>query len=177
MLVLIYNGFWRNFFGNNVNDSLNQIQETMILMKYYNFDLHGYQLKELMAKWTKIYPHNWLPLATIEAIYQGRLKAVSVEQILNVWQKKGKVKQSFNYEFIRLIKPDISSGDIDKYLDIHSIFMNGLVTPENLLDNRDTDDSYSKNIKDINKDSTVNNFYPLEDFSHCFQKLKAFVIK
>lgn len=78
------------FLYKNVNESLSQIQESIILMKYYSFDLSGYQFRELIVKWTKIYPHNWLPLAVTEAIYQGRLKAISVEQILNVWQKKVK---------------------------------------------------------------------------------------
>lgn len=160
-----------------MNDSLNQIQETIALMKYYSFDLNGYEFRELIAKWTKIYPHNWLPLATTEAIYQGRLKAISVEQILNVWLKKGKVKQSFNYEFMRLIKPDLNSVDIDKYLDINGIIENGLVSKEKLLGQVSKDDFLSENLKDINRDSTVDNFSPLEDFSHCFQKLKAFVIK
>jgi len=162
-----------------VNDSLNQIQETIILMKYYSFDLNGYQLKELIAKWTKIYPHNWLPLAVTEAIYQGRLKAVSVEQILNVWLKKGKIQQNFNYEFIRLIKPDLNNIDVEKYLDISDVFLNNLSSQEKSLEHElsggDRANS-NHNLNDISENSTVNNFHPAEDFSHCFQKLRSFII-
>ncbi len=154
-----------------MNDSLNQIRETIVLMKYYSFDLNGYHFQELIAKWTKIYPHNWLPLAVTEAIYQGRLKAVSVEQILNVWFKKGKIQQSFNYEFIRLIKPNSNDVDVEKYLHISSVLLNDLSSEEIRCDR----DNSNYNCSDISRDSTVNNFHPAEDFSHCFQKLKSFV--
>ncbi|WP_330204004.1 hypothetical protein [Cyanobacterium sp. Dongsha4] len=157
-----------------MNDSLNQIQQTIILMKYYSFDLNSYQFRELIAKWTKIYPHNWLPLAVTEAIYQGRLKAVSVEQILNVWQKKGKIQHSFNYEFVRLIKPDFTEEELNKYLDIAGSFISDLFSPENMSKQWDYD---TKETNYIEANLTVNDFNPVEDFSHCFQKLKGFVVE
>ncbi|PHV61465.1 hypothetical protein CSQ80_15375 [Cyanobacterium aponinum IPPAS B-1201] len=160
------------FLYKNVNESLSQIQESIILMKYYSFDLSGYQFRELIVKWTKIYPHNWLPLAVTEAIYQGRLKAISVEQILNVWQKKGKVQHSFNYEFVRLIKPDFSEEELNKYLEITGSFLSDLLSQENISRDYNCND-HDNNYIDANL--TVNDFNPVEDFSHCFQKLRGFI--
>ncbi len=89
-----------------MNDSQNDIRQTVILTKYYSFDLGRYTIKDLITKWIDIYPYHWLPLAVTQAIYQGRLKAVSIEQILSNWQKKGEVSYSFNREFINLIQPE-----------------------------------------------------------------------
>jgi hypothetical protein len=168
-------------------------------MKYYSFDLRGYKVRELIAKWTKIYPHNWLPLGVTEAIYQGRLKAVSVEQILNVWSKKGEINQSFNHEFCRLIKPDITLS-LEEDQELKYIFSNvhnseNLTSTNNnqeILEENDLleikkfySNEDNKNVNDDNKNaiegdkikfkSSVNNFQPLDDYSQCFQKLKAFI--
>ncbi|BAQ63096.1 hypothetical protein GM3708_3502 [Geminocystis sp. NIES-3708] len=144
-----------------MNENLNYISQTIILIKYYGFELHGYNIKELIIKWTKIYPHYWIPLAVIEAIYQGRLKAISVEQILNIWLKKGVINLSFNYEFSRLINPEKSSS-IEDYEELKDIF-------SNLYDHK-------KIEFNMMEESSVNNFQPLDDYSECFQKLKKFII-
>lgn len=144
-----------------MNENLNYISQTIILIKYYSFELHGYNIQELIIKWTKIYPHHWIPLGVIEAIYQGRLKAISVEQILNIWLKKGEINLSFNYEFCRLINPE-QKINLEDYKELKDIF-------SNLHDH--------KKIKiNIVKESSVNNFQPLDDYSECFQKLKKFIV-
>jgi hypothetical protein len=73
------------------------------LLTHYSFDLGGYSASELVGLWQKQYPGNWLHMAVIEALYQGRYKAVSVQQILTCWQRRGQAIFHFNMEFERLI--------------------------------------------------------------------------
>lgn len=73
------------------------------LLIHYSFDLNGYSASELINHWQRDYPLNWLHLAVIEALYQGRYKAISVQQLLTFWQRRGQVIHHFNMEFERLI--------------------------------------------------------------------------
>jgi hypothetical protein len=73
------------------------------LLTHYSFDLSGYSASELIRRWQANYPIDWLHIAVIEALYQGRYKAVSVQQILNFWQRRGQATYHFNMEFQRLI--------------------------------------------------------------------------
>jgi hypothetical protein len=74
-----------------------------VLLIHYSFDLSGYSASELVNRWQKQYPDSWLHLAVIEALYQGRYKAISVQQILTLWQRRGQATYHFNMEFERLI--------------------------------------------------------------------------
>lgn len=76
---------------------------TVALLLHYIFDLGGYSARELVEHWLRYYPASWVRLAAIEALYQGRYKAISVEQILGVWQRRGQVLPHFNGEFERLV--------------------------------------------------------------------------
>ncbi|BAQ63652.1 hypothetical protein [Geminocystis sp. NIES-3709] len=168
-----------------VNESLNHIRQTIILIKYYSFDLHSYKIIELIIKWTKIYPHHWLPLGVTEAIYQGRLKAISVEQILNIWLKKGEVNQSFNYEFSCLIKPDaFFSYQEDQELKYFFTNVNSQQNFDIFTVNKKSEELLKDRVINMDKidkssieehESSLNNFKPLEDYSQCFQKLKGFI--
>jgi hypothetical protein len=73
------------------------------LLVHYSFDLNGYNASELINRWQSDYPINWIHIAVIEALYQGRYKAISVQQILNFWLRRGQVIYHFNMEFERLI--------------------------------------------------------------------------
>ncbi len=73
------------------------------LLIQYSFDLGGYTASELINRWLKDYPATWVCQSVIEALYQGRYKAVSVEQILFFWQRRGQALHRYNYEFERLI--------------------------------------------------------------------------
>ncbi|BAY10952.1 hypothetical protein [Calothrix sp. NIES-2098] len=73
------------------------------LLTHYSFDLSGYSASELIRRWKNQYPIEWLHIAVIEALYQGRYKAVSVQQILNFWHRRGQATYHFNMEFERLI--------------------------------------------------------------------------
>ncbi|MDD1437725.1 hypothetical protein MEN24_15410, partial [Dolichospermum sp. ST_sed10] len=73
------------------------------LLTHYSFDLNGYNASELVNCWQSEYPIHWLHLAVIEALYQGRYKAISVQQILTSWRRKGETTYHFNMEFERMI--------------------------------------------------------------------------
>jgi hypothetical protein len=79
------------------------IAYAVALLKHYGFELRGYTAEELVNLWLRHYKANWVRLAVIEALYQGRYKAVSVEQILAVWARRGQPIYRFNHEFERLI--------------------------------------------------------------------------
>ncbi len=73
------------------------------LLTHYSFDLSGHTASELIKLWQTQYPVHWLHLAVVEALYQGRYKGISVQQILAFWQRRGQVIYHFNMEFERLI--------------------------------------------------------------------------
>jgi hypothetical protein len=77
------------------------------LLMHYIFDLGGYTAAELVNRWLDDYPGNWVRLAVIEALYQGRYKAISVEQILYVWHRRDQALPHFNHEFERLVCGDL----------------------------------------------------------------------
>jgi len=73
------------------------------LLSHYGFELRGYPAQELVDLWLERYQASWVRLGVIEALYQGRYKAISVEQILAVWSRRGQPLYRFNHEFERLI--------------------------------------------------------------------------
>jgi hypothetical protein len=73
------------------------------LIDSYAFDLGREHAEKLLEHWLDMYHANWIRLATIEALYLGRYKAISIEQILNVWLRLGTPNPHFTYEFERLI--------------------------------------------------------------------------
>ncbi|PZV06719.1 MAG: hypothetical protein DCF22_23235 [Leptolyngbya sp.] len=77
------------------------------LLRHYSFELEV-TIEQQMAAWLKIYPPQWILLSVVEALYQGRYKAVSVEQILQIWQRRGQPLCHFTHEFERLVRSKIS---------------------------------------------------------------------
>ena len=73
------------------------------LIDSYAFDLGHVDAERLLQYWLELYQASWIRLATIEALYLGRYKAISIEQILNVWLRIGSPNPHFTYEFERLI--------------------------------------------------------------------------
>lgn len=73
------------------------------LIDSYAFDLGRDDAEKLLKYWLDAYQANWIRLATIEALYLGRYKAISIEHILNVWLRLGMPNPHFTYEFERLI--------------------------------------------------------------------------
>jgi hypothetical protein len=79
------------------------VAQTIALITSYSFDLQGYAIGELLPLWLDNYHASWVRLATIEALYLGRYKVVSIEQILQVWSRLGSPNTHFTHEFERLI--------------------------------------------------------------------------
>ncbi|MEL6928121.1 MAG: hypothetical protein AAFO95_05775 [Cyanobacteria bacterium J06600_6] len=73
------------------------------LMDSYAFDLGRGNVEKRLNCWLDSYHASWIRLATIEALYLGRYKAISIEHILNVWLRLGTPNPHFTYEFERLI--------------------------------------------------------------------------
>ncbi len=79
------------------------IAEVVALLTHYSFDLGSHAADRLVIQWLTTYPTIWVRNAAIEALYQGRYKAVSVEQILMLWQRRGKSFPHYNHDFERLV--------------------------------------------------------------------------
>jgi hypothetical protein len=81
----------------------NAIAYATALMIHYCLDLDEFNPQEWIESWLNEYPATWLGMAVIEALYLGRYKAVSVEQILKFWKRRGKPMHHFTHEFERLV--------------------------------------------------------------------------
>ncbi|MDY7015202.1 MAG: hypothetical protein SVX43_16715 [Cyanobacteriota bacterium] len=88
-----------------MNDPTTQaiINQTAALILYYGFETGEATAVVLVADWLDRYQPIWVRLAVIEALYQGRYKAVSIEQILSFWVRRGQPTYHFNHEFERLV--------------------------------------------------------------------------
>lgn len=88
-----------------MTDSANEsaIKSAVALLTYYSFDPGDATGEQLLDRWLRAYPSRWVRLALIEALYQGRYKAISVEQLLALWQRRGQPLFHFNHEFERLV--------------------------------------------------------------------------
>ncbi len=75
----------------------------MALLVNYSFELERNKAEELVRSWCDRYQASWVHFAVIEALYLGRYKAVSVEQILATWKRRGHPMYHFNGDFERLI--------------------------------------------------------------------------
>lgn len=93
-----------------MTDSARDAASVIDLLTRYSFDLSGYTVDRLAEYWLQRYPSDWIRLAVVEALYQGRYKAVSVEQILNLWRRRGKPLHHFNRDFERIIAPQLTKG-------------------------------------------------------------------
>lgn len=85
----------------SVKDSVSANAAALLI--HYSFDLNGYTADELVTSWAATYQPLWVRSAVIEALYQGRYKAISVEQILALWLRRGQPLYHFNHEFERIV--------------------------------------------------------------------------
>ena len=90
------------------------------LLTRYSFDLGGYALERVVESWLNQYPVQWVRLAVIEALYQGRYKAFSVEQILNLWQRRGRSLYRFTHEFERIVCGRFPNNQFIHHEAVHS---------------------------------------------------------
>jgi hypothetical protein len=84
------------------------------LLVHYSFELSHATATELVNHWLESYPSRWLRLAIIEALYQGRYKSISVEQILVCWHRRSKPIYHFNLEFEQLICSQLPGVNLDE---------------------------------------------------------------
>lgn len=74
------------------------------LLESYGFELvRGESAEATAARWLAGAEASWVHMAVLEALYQGRYKAISVEQILRAWQRRGEPVYHFGPEFERLV--------------------------------------------------------------------------
>lgn len=88
------------------NLALDAITAATGLLKYYSHDAQEQTQQERLDYWLRTYPVRWVRLALIEALYQGRYKTVSVEQLLTIWRRRGQPLYHFNPEFELLVCHD-----------------------------------------------------------------------
>ncbi len=73
------------------------------LIVRYGFDLGGQSALALVRSWSCKYDPSFLSLAVVESLHLGRYKAVSIEQVLSSWQRRGEVIPHFSAEFAEMI--------------------------------------------------------------------------
>ncbi|RZM75053.1 hypothetical protein [Leptolyngbya iicbica] len=106
-------------------------EQATLLMQEYCFDLRGFEAGELVAIWHERLEAepSWIRAAVLEALYLGRYKAFSVEQILQGWKRRGHPVRHFNSEFERIV-----FGPIDpiasKYAALTSLSPSELLSPQ-----------------------------------------------
>ncbi len=106
-------------------------EQACSLLREYSFELAGYRPSQLVALWQEQLEadSSWIRAAVIEALYQGRYKALSVEQILKVWKRRGHPLRHFNHDFERIVL-----GPIDpmasRYATLTSLSPSDFLTPQ-----------------------------------------------
>lgn len=79
------------------------IEPVYQLLNGYSFDVDDYPADMVIAGWLDQYGSVWVSHAITEALYQGRYKIVSIDQILQLWQRRGQPIRHFNREFESII--------------------------------------------------------------------------
>jgi hypothetical protein len=83
--------------------NLTDEHEVVSLIVRYGFDLGGQQAAALVRLWGSKYDRTWLLPASIESLHRGRYKVASIEQVLQSWQRQGKMTPRFTSEFAEMI--------------------------------------------------------------------------
>lgn len=76
-----------------------EAQQAAALLDGYHFELGTHDAPQWVSLWIESYRPMWVRDAVIEALYQGRYKAFSVRQILELWQKRGQPIRHTTHEF------------------------------------------------------------------------------
>ncbi|MBE9078183.1 hypothetical protein IQ241_12920 [Romeria aff. gracilis LEGE 07310] len=79
-----------------------EAHQALILVQGYSFDLSGRPANDWLDDWLRTARPAWVRDGVIEALYEGRYKAVSVRQILQLWNRRGEPVRHFNREFVRI---------------------------------------------------------------------------
>ena len=73
------------------------------LLSDYSFDVESNGTEAMVTGWLQRFEPTWVSQAITEALYQGRYKVVSVDHILQFWQRRGQPLRHFNREFESII--------------------------------------------------------------------------
>ncbi|WP_009543729.1 hypothetical protein [Crocosphaera subtropica] len=84
-------------------------------MTRYGFEIKEISISELIETWIASYSVYWIRLAIVEALYQGRYKAISVEHILALWKRLGHPTYHFTYEFERFITRNLFFEEVNNH--------------------------------------------------------------
>jgi hypothetical protein len=93
-----------------ISPEINLMQIATILNQY-RFEMRGYKAQELIERWLPTYSLNWIRMAILEALYQGRYKVISVEEILKIWYRRGHPTFHFTGEFERLVCKNLPDSE------------------------------------------------------------------
>jgi len=92
-----------------ISPEINLMQIATILNQY-RFEMRGYKAQELIERWLPTYSLNWIRMAILEALYQGRYKVISVEEILKIWHHP---TFHFTGEFERLVCKNLLDSQLN----------------------------------------------------------------
>jgi hypothetical protein len=95
-------------------------ESIIILLNTYGFDLDRARVETVVVTWLEKYEIEDIIKAIVESIYQHRYKAVSVSNMLAMWQRNGRVRVLHGVEYRNSITeklppppapiPDLSIG-------------------------------------------------------------------
>ena len=154
-----------------INEDL-AIAQIKSLMTSYSFDTNQYSVKQIVQQWQRNYHVHWIYLATIEALYLGRYKAISVEQIMNGWLRRGQPNTHFTGDFERVICRKLPRHLNTVNSTNHESFPQQIFDGESKLQSSITDRSFAvKDDRDRTSSQLNNNVTSDEaDGNHNFQQ-------
>jgi hypothetical protein len=82
---------------------IGQDTDAPAVLRAYGFEMDESRLVQTLADWEEHYGREWLMLALVEALHQGRYKLMSIGQILVCWTRRGEPRISFDRDFQRMV--------------------------------------------------------------------------
>ncbi len=79
------------------------VAEVVPLLVRYRYEPDETQAAMIAQGWAAQYPAEWVRPAVVETLYQARYKSISVEQVLNLWQRQGRPHPHYSGDFERLV--------------------------------------------------------------------------
>lgn len=76
-----------------------EAQQAAALLEGYHFELGNHDAPQWVSLWLEFYRPAWIRDAVIESLYQGRYKAFSVRQILELWERRGDPIRHTTHDF------------------------------------------------------------------------------
>ncbi len=86
-----------------MSDTKESLKTYEALSKFRFEGINSPGLSRVLNAWHETFSADWIPLAVVQAAYQGRYKVASVEQILRFWKRRGEPRCNFDREFKRMI--------------------------------------------------------------------------